>query len=49
LRREPPQKAYLDFNTGWQPTAEHDQSWELTEPGIYYQAAYVMLVSKFVE
>ncbi len=49
LRREPLQKAYLDFNTGWDPAQEHDQSWELTEPGIYYQAAYVMLVSKFVE
>jgi endoglucanase len=49
LRQAPPQKAYLDFNTGWEPSAEYDQSWELTEPGIYYQAAYVMLVSKFVE
>lgn len=49
LRRQPLQKAYLDFNTGWQPQQEHDQSWEITEPGIYYQAAYVMLVSKFVE
>lgn len=49
LREQPPQKAFLDFNTGWEPTSEHDQSWEITEPGIYYQAAYVMLVSKFVE
>jgi len=49
LRQQPLQKAYLDFNTGWEPSAEHDQSWEITEPGIYYQAAYVMLVSKFVE
>lgn len=48
LRREPPQKAYLDFNTGWDPAQQYDSSWELTEPGIYYQAAYVMLVSKFV-
>jgi len=49
LRQAPPQKAYLDFNTGWDPALENDQSWEITEPGIYYQAAYVMLVSKFVE
>ena len=49
LRQQPLQKAYLDFNTGWDPVQEHDQSWEITEPGIYYQAAYVMLVSKFVE
>ena len=37
------------LQTGWEPTIEHDQSWEITETGIYYQAAYVMLVSKFVE
>jgi hypothetical protein len=49
LRQQPLQKSYLDFNTGWDPVQEHDQSWEITEPGIYYQAAYVMLVSKFVE
>jgi hypothetical protein len=49
LRQQPPQKAYLDFNTAWAPQVEHDRSWELTEPGIYYQAAYVKLVSKFVE
>lgn len=49
LRKQPAQKAYLDFNTAWDPTIEHDRSWELTEPAIYYQAAYVELVSKFVE
>ena len=49
LRQQPLQKAYLDFNTGWEPKIEHDQSWEITEPGIYYQAAYVMLASKFVD
>lgn len=49
LRQQPPQKAYLDFNTGWDPKTEHDRSWEITEPGIYYQAAYVKLLSKFVE
>lgn len=49
LRQQPLQKAYLDFNTGWEPSAEHDRSWEITEPGIYYQSAYVELLSKFVE
>jgi hypothetical protein len=49
LSRQPPEKAYLDFNTGWQPEAEHDQSWEISEPAIYYQASYVKLVSKFVD
>lgn len=48
LRQQPPQKAYLDFNTAWEPNLEHDRSWELTEPAIYYQASYVALVSKFV-
>jgi endoglucanase len=49
LRKQPPQKAYLDFNTNWNPEAEHDRSWEISEPAIYYQAAYVKLVSKFVD
>jgi hypothetical protein len=49
LRKQPLQKSYLDFNTAWEPQTEHDRSWEITEPGIYYQAAYVKLVSKFVE
>lgn len=37
---EPNQKAYLDFNTGFP-----DNSWELSEPGIYYQAAYIRLLT----
>jgi hypothetical protein len=48
LRRQPPGKAYRDFNTGWNPAAEYDRSWELSEPAIYYQAAYVKLLSKLV-
>ncbi len=48
LSRQPPEKAYLDFNTGYAPEREHDRSWEISEPGIYYQSAYVQLVSKFV-
>jgi hypothetical protein len=40
---QPAQKSYLDWNTGWP-----DSSWEVTEPGIYYQSAYVKLLSKLV-
>jgi hypothetical protein len=49
LKKQPPQKAYLDFNTGWEPKSEHDKSWEITEPAIYYQSAYIKLLSKFVD
>ena len=48
LRDQPPGKAYVDSNTGWEPDNPYDKTWELTEPGIYYQAAYVRLLSKFV-
>jgi endoglucanase len=48
VRAQPPGKAYVDTNTGWEPTNPYDKSWELSEPGIYYQAAYIRLVSKFV-
>jgi hypothetical protein len=41
---QPPQKAYRDWNTGW-PEA----SWQITEPAIYYQGAYVLLLSHFVQ
>ncbi|MEO0474229.1 MAG: T9SS type A sorting domain-containing protein, partial [Bacteroidota bacterium] len=41
---QPRQKAYLDFNTGWP-----DNSWEITEPAIYYQAAYLRLLAAFVD
>ncbi len=40
---EPAQKAYQDWNSSEQA------SWEITEPAIYYQAAYVRLVANFVE
>lgn len=49
LKRQPPGKAYLDFNTGWAPEQEHDRSWEISEPSISYQAACVKLLSKFVD
>ena len=37
---QPVQKSYRDWNTGWP-----QNSWEFTEPGIYYQSAYVRLVA----
>jgi endoglucanase len=40
---QPPQKSYLDWNTGYP-----DNSWEITEPGIYYQAAYIKLLAGFI-
>ena len=41
---QPAQKSYLDWNTGWP-----QNSWEITEPAIYYQAAYLRLLANFVE
>jgi endoglucanase len=37
---QPVQKSYKDWNTSWP-----QNSWEITEPGIYYQASYVRLLS----
>ncbi len=39
---QPPQKSYLQFNDGWP-----ESSWEITEPAIYYNAAYILLLSHF--
>ncbi|MBL7818134.1 MAG: glycoside hydrolase family 9 protein [Saprospiraceae bacterium] len=39
---QPIQKSYKDWNTSWP-----ENSWEITEPAIYYQAAYIRLVSKY--
>lgn len=39
---QPVQKKYKDWNTSFP-----ENSWEITEPGIYYQAAYIRLVSKY--
>jgi endoglucanase len=49
FRKQPAQKAYIDFNTSDEPERDYDMSWALTEPAIYYQAAYVKLLSKFVD
>ncbi|MEO6695037.1 MAG: glycoside hydrolase family 9 protein, partial [Ignavibacteria bacterium] len=40
---QPIQKSYKDWNTSWP-----QNSWTITEPGIYTQAAYVRLISNFV-
>ena len=40
---QPPQKSYRDWNGIWP-----DASWTVTEPAIYYQSAYVKLLSAFV-
>ena len=42
-QNQPVQKAYKDWNTGWP-----ENSWEITEPSITCQGAYVKLLSKFV-
>ncbi len=39
---QPIQKSYKDFNDSWPLN-----SWTITEPGIYTNAAYIRLVSKF--
>lgn len=40
---QPQQKSYLDFNDGFP-----DNSWEITEPSISYQASYVRFLANFV-
>lgn len=40
---QPRQKSYLDFNTSFP-----SNSWEITEPAIYYQAAYIRHISAYV-
>ena len=43
LSVQPLQKCYLNWNNG-----SPENSWEITEPAIYYQASYIKLLSKFV-
>lgn len=40
---QPPQKSYKDWNTSWP-----EDSWEVTEPDIVYQAAYLNLLSRLI-
>jgi endoglucanase len=42
---QPVQKSYKEWNTGWNPIAQaNENSWEITEAGIYTQAAYISLL-----
>jgi endoglucanase len=41
---QPIQKAWLDWNTSWP-----QNSWTVTEIGIYTQAAYIKLLASFIE
>ncbi len=43
-QNQPIQKCYKDWNTGWP-----ENSWEISEVGIYVNAAYVKLLSKFAD
>jgi hypothetical protein len=46
---EPPMKAYRDWNAAWNSQRRaNEASWEITEPAIYYQAVYTLLLSQFV-
>jgi endoglucanase len=40
---QPPQKSFREWNTGWNGTA-NENSWEITEAGIYTQSAYISLL-----
>jgi hypothetical protein len=43
IKHQPPAKAYADTNEGWPA-----DSWEMSEPAIYYQATYIRLLADFV-
>jgi hypothetical protein len=43
VKTQPPMKAYIDQNDSYPAN-----SWEITEPGIYYQSSYLKLLSHFV-
>jgi hypothetical protein len=40
---QPPQKSYKDWNFSWP-----ENSWEISEPAIYYQGAYIALLSRII-
>lgn len=45
---EPPMKAYRDWDGAWNAQRQaNESSWEITEPAIYYQAAYVLMLAHF--
>ena len=43
-QNQPVQKAYKDWNTSWP-----QNSWQITEPAIYYQAAYLKLLATAIK
>ncbi|HMB94791.1 MAG TPA: hypothetical protein VKK61_02000, partial [Tepidisphaeraceae bacterium] len=43
---QPPEKSFKDFNTGWDGT-KSENSWEVTEPDLGYQAAFEILLAQF--
>lgn len=50
LSSEPIDKAYRDTNIGWNYTTQQQESgWEVAEPAIYYQAAYIRLLANFID
>ncbi|HLK15941.1 MAG TPA: glycoside hydrolase family 9 protein [Fimbriimonadaceae bacterium] len=43
---EPAMKAFKDWDGAWNAERQaNEASWEITEPAIYYQAAYVLMLS----
>lgn len=43
-QNQPVQKSYKDWNTSWP-----QNSWQITEPAIYYQAAYLKLLATAIK
>jgi hypothetical protein len=42
---QPAQKAYKEWNTAWNGSY-NENSWEITEPAIYYQGSYIALLAR---
>jgi len=46
---QPSEKSFKDWNTTWNDAHhENENCWAFTEPAIYYQARYVLLLAQFV-
>jgi endoglucanase len=46
---QPAEKSFKDWNTTWNDAhQENENCWAFTEPAIYYQANYVLLLAQFV-
>lgn len=45
---QPAMKSFKDWNTAWNASVgANENSWEITEPAIYYQASYLLLLSQY--